>query len=223
MLRRRRGSKPLDLGELREVLHDGRVWTALGVVYAPNGQSHYSIEDNDVLVEVQLVQSGERGGGELVTCRLGAVGGALAGGACSGLWKVPAPGTEVAVLVPMGELEADPIIVGVLSSGGVPSELDADTLVLVGPKKIVVRGGDQVHIECASGQQVVIDDGSGSTEPLVRKSEFEAHTHGIPPLQVGGISTGTATAVVAPGPAGPKITDSNTPASITGTAILSSK
>lgn len=176
-------SRKLDLSSLRAALEDRRVWTALGLVQVPAGStSHYEITDDDVLVEVELLPAGEP-----LTCRLACTAAAGPGG---GVWCIPAPGTEVVVLVPHGEFENDPVIIGTLSSNTVPYGLSATTLVIVAPE----------------GGEVLIHDGSGSTEALVKKTEFTSHTHTID-----NISAGAATKTT------------NSPAAITGTTVLKAK
>lgn len=145
----RRGAKPLDLQPLRDALMDDRVHVGLGKVVKRDGEStHFEIADGDVLVEVDLVSDA----GQPLTCRLGG----MAGGAGTGLWRIPPVGTEVVVLIPMGELErADPVIVGTLASGTAPAGLDETTLVVLNPGKVRIHAtaGD-VEVE-ASGDVAV--------------------------------------------------------------------
>lgn len=148
--RGRRGAKRLDIAEVKKALRDRRLWSGLGVVRRfPGETAHYEIEVDDqpdVLVDVELVPNGER-----VFCRLGIAVGAV--------WKIPPVDTEVAVLIPEGDFDADPIIVAVLEAP--PDLLSETTVVIVAP----------------SGGEVLIYDGSGSPEPVVKKSEFDGHTH----------------------------------------------
>ncbi len=134
---------------MREALADSRVHSCLGLVVSRDG-SHFAIEDNDVLVELDLVPNEEP-----VTARMGVVG----GGQGVGIWFVPPVGSEVAVLVPDGELACGPVIVGVLSSGGLPDGVAEGVTVI------------------ANSSKVLIHDGSGGTFPLVTKAAYEAHVH----------------------------------------------
>jgi hypothetical protein len=201
-----RGSRKFQLNDLKDVLKDGRVWTAIGVVVKPEGEStHFEITTTDVFVEVQLLPDQEQ-----VLCIL----------ACSaGVWMVPPLGSTVAVLVPTGELQADPVIVGILQT---PGDGLTDTTVIV---------------QAPAGGQVLIHDGdSGSVEPVVRKSEFEAHTHPLPNLFVNAMAgpsgpTPPATYIpvtTLPGAPPPTVVptvpgDTDVPPAITGTSVLKAK
>lgn len=153
-LRSKKASKRIDLSDIREVLKDRRMWAGLGVVVAPtDGSPHWRIETDDsgtaidILVEV-VIQPDQIP----ITARLTA-----------GMWTVPAIDEEVAILIPAGQVDFQPIIVGILSSNSVPNA----TGQAPSPTQIVIARG-----------KVYIHDGSGGAEPLVRKSDFDGHTHG---------------------------------------------
>lgn len=142
-----RATRRPNMAEVRAALEDGRVWTGLGVVFGPDGGSHYEVDDDiGVLVHVELMPAREP-----LMCRLGGLG----EGDALGVWRIPPVGTEVAVLIPSGELDDDPMIVGVLSSGGTPGELDADTLVVKAPR-VVVLGSTEVIVGQTAGAEVTI-------------------------------------------------------------------
>lgn len=143
-------TRAVDLSELKEALAEGKIHTAIGTVTDEGVDNYFSIEDGDLIVELEL-----HPGGEQVSARMG-VGG---GGSGQGIWFIPPPGTEVAVLVPDGDLECGPIIVGIMSSGGLPDG--------VAPGVTVV----------ANSSKVLIHDGSGGTDQLVTKTAYEAHVH----------------------------------------------
>lgn len=173
------GGVTVNRAEVRDALEDGRVHCAIGlVVHRPNDDSHFTIETDangnpvDVSVEVDLMPRREA-----VTARLGA----LAGGTGSGIWRVPPPGTEVMVMVPRGELENGPVIVGELSSRGVPGALDKDSLVIINPGKVIMASkNDQVYL----GSQ----DGTGC-QPVHRKND-----HGSAgTLTIGAVGTTSVT------------------------------
>lgn len=154
-----RGSRRLEMSAMRVALGDGRYWAGIGLVYKPNGEpSHFEIDDDvGVLVHVELMPSQEP-----LMCRLGGLG----QGGTHGVWRIPPVGSEVAVLIPNGSLEGGPVLVAVLASGGVPSELDGDTVVIKGPSNVLVIGAEvQVRSE------------GGTAEPLITKSQFDAHVH----------------------------------------------
>jgi hypothetical protein len=149
----RRGHKPVDLSSLREALATGEMWSAIGVVRAREGEdSHFAIDDGDVLVDVDLSPEGTP-----VVCRLGAAGG-LAGG---GVWRVPPAGTEVAVMVIGGDPRAMPIIVAALPSGTLPAGVDEDVLLVVNPKKVrIVSTDEDVEVVASgSGKKVKLQGG----------------------------------------------------------------
>ena len=154
--RRRKAAKRFDPTDLREVLKDRRQWCAIGVVTKPiDGSQHWRIESEngtavDILVEVVLQPSQER-----VEARLAA-----------GMWLVPDLGDEVAVMLPAGRVDFMPTILAILSGNVVPTEGGQGPQ----PRRIVIA--------VPPGGEVYVHDGSGGAEPLVRRSEFNGHTHG---------------------------------------------
>lgn len=154
--RQRTRARKLDLEQMRELLKDRRVHTAYGIVVAPDGpNSHYDLDGVDLLIEVETSPD------QLdLTCRWGLGG--------QGPWTVPAVGDEVVILVPNGQIDFMPVIVGVLSTGVVPEG--------VAPSVTVISNGT-----------VYVHDGTlAGAESLVKKSEFEAHVHatGVGPSDV---------------------------------------
>lgn len=105
--RGRSASKRLDLTDMKRALGvDGfKMWCAIAIVQAPQGEQHFEVLADDVHVEVVTQPS-------LIplTCRLAA-----------GIWRIPDVGEEVVVLIPEGEIAFMPILVDVLSSGSVPT------------------------------------------------------------------------------------------------------
>lgn len=185
MRKRSGGSKPLDLSTMRELLRDRRTWVAHGVVEKPEGELHFEIADGDVMIEVRLADTGIP-----VTCRLAAT---------CGIWRVPAVGTEVAVLIPKGEIDGDPVVIATLEAA--PDQIaDGHTVIVV-----------------SSGKTLLVHDGdSGACEPLVRKSEFDGHKHALPIIVApnGNCTIGAPT---------PSPGDTGGAASVTGTRVLKSK
>lgn len=182
--RARRGSRRLPISELREAFADNRVWSGIGVVAKIDGEPHFEIADGDVLVSVTLIPTGEP-----LMCRLGAPG----GGSGIGFWRIPTVGTEVAIICPTGELDSDPIIVAALTSGTAPDGLAENKNIFIVP----------------DGETLEIRTPGGSVDRLVKKSEFDGHTHGAGTYKDGSNNTVTGTSAGA--------------ASVTGTAVLRSE
>lgn len=157
-MRRPKAAKRLPVAEFRELLRDHRMWCKLAIVYQPDDGLHYELITEgstlvDILVEVETVPDRVP-----LTCRLGTI----AGSSGKGIWSIPAVGDEVIVAVPDGQLDFIPSIVAQLSSGDIPNPSGE------GPttnRTVIVNG------------TVLIHDGSGGTEPLVLKSEFDIHKH----------------------------------------------
>lgn len=116
---------------VRAGLEDRRFWCGLGLVYKPDGEdSHFEVDGEvGVLVNVELMPDREP-----LLCRLGGLG----SGGTGGVWKIPPVGSEVVVVVDGGDIGGETYIVGVLSSGGTPSELDETTLVIKSPKVTII-------------------------------------------------------------------------------------
>lgn len=190
--RRKKPTKRFPQALLRGMLQqDRRLWTALGVVIDPEGVGeHYElvIENGvlvDILIEVETVPQRIH----LTGCRLATA----AAGAGQGIWTIPNVGDEVAVLVPDGQIDFSPMVVAILSSGDVPNPSGQGPA----PNRTIIVNGE-----------VLVHDGSGGAEALVKKSEFDGHTHGSGTYQAGGDDvTGTSSGA----------------ASVTGTTILKAK
>lgn len=128
-MRTGKGAKRPDTQTIRAWLGDGQMSTALGVVRKfPGEDSHFEVNTengtNEILVDVQIVPSGER-----LACRLGFGN--------DGVYRIPRIDTEVAVLLPYppGSLIKDPldyggIIVGCLNNNA-PEQLDNDDIVVI--------------------------------------------------------------------------------------------
>lgn len=135
-------------------MDDGAVWSAIGVVRARDGDnSHFAIDDGDVLVDVDLSPEGIP-----VVCRLGAAGG-LAGG---GVWRVPPDGTEVVVMVIGGDPRQMPTIVAALPSGTLPDDVDENVLLVVNTKKVrIVSTEEDVEVVASGAGKKVMLQGGG--------------------------------------------------------------
>jgi hypothetical protein len=151
-MRGRKASKRLDVTGLREALADRRIWAQLAVVAAPAGaSSHWELVadqqgNRHVLVDVETVPRRIE-----LRCRLGAG----AGGLGQGLWRIPAIGTEVAILVPDGQIDFQPVIVACLDSGAAPERLEdgrtilvaTDTVEITAPKVVLGPGPEGMAFE----------------------------------------------------------------------------
>lgn len=178
--RARKGAKRVDMAELREALRDRRVWTLFGTVTEPEGPgSHYRLVQEggktvDVLVEVETAPTVQD-----LTCRLSA----WAGGPGAGLWRVPAPGSEVVVAMPEGRLDMMPTIIGVLSSGDAGSERISD-------QRTVIVASDRIEITAPA--VFINDDGTGGVE-LAKKSDVDDLANYVQGHLHDGVTTGTGT------------------------------
>lgn len=191
--RQRFRSKRLDLTAMREVLQDQRVWARMGVVSAAEDGEHYLIDENaDVLLEVSLMPDED-----LTTCRLGS----LAGGPGRGVWAIPPVGTEVAVLVPDGQLDFMPIVIATLASGEVTSDLD---------ETVIVMSNNLGDIAVIPSGDVSLGE-KGATEQALRGNSFQSkfnsfvttfNTHVHPGVTSGGSSTGTPPSPATPSDSG---------------------
>lgn len=176
MMRRGGGSLGIGATPLAQAMRDGKIWAGVGLVVKRQGESqHYEIGDGDVLVSVDLMPEGQP-----LWCRLGAAGGGLG----NGVLRVPQVGAEVLVLVPRGELEEQPSIVAVLSSGAVDGDLDGDTLLIVNDKKVKIKttdgdialaADDNVTATSAHGK-VILGATSGGKE-IARKGDKAGGGH----------------------------------------------
>lgn len=158
-LRSKKATKRLDTNSLRALARDGRVWVDIGVVTKPPGEAQHwrkvdSAGRTDILVSVDGVTTGQDW-----DCRLSAAAGSVA----TGLWRVPAVGDEVVIVVPNGDASFMPVIVSALGSGQVPARAGDDKTVLVATDEIQLQvGGKVVRV---NGDKIQIGD--TAAEPLV--------------------------------------------------------
>jgi len=148
MKRRRGGSKRLDLAPLKEILKDRRCWTCMGTVVVPEGEStHFELITTNGQADI-LVDVETQPEGLDLTCRMND----------AAIYRIPKVGDEVAIVIPAGELSFMPIIVATMGKGGLPDGVGEDITVI------------------ANGE-VLIHDGAGGAEELVKKSAYEVHLH----------------------------------------------
>lgn len=97
-----------------------------------------------------------------------------------GFSSVPLEGAEGVALFPSGD-RGHPLII-VMSdrryrpTGGEPGEVTVYNN--TGASITITKDGD-IRARAAPGRDVLIDDGGGSTEPVVKRSEFLSHGHAI--------------------------------------------
>lgn len=131
--RGRSASKRLDMTDMKHALGvDGfKLWAAIAIVQAPQGEPHFEVLADDVHVEVVTQPSLIE-----LTCRLAA-----------GIWRIPDVGEEVVVLIPEGEIAFMPILVDVLSSGSVPTTQGPAlaTAVIARPHVLIHDGAGGAH------------------------------------------------------------------------------
>jgi hypothetical protein len=144
--RPRHAKRRLDLSGLKQALKDDRVFPCLGLVTDEDVDSHFDLDGDDLLVEVALVPGEER-----VSARLG-----FGAGPSAGSWFIPAVGSEVALMICDGDLEAGVFIVGILSSGAVPDGVAPGVMVIASPSKVLIH------------------DGAGGAAPVATKADIDA-------------------------------------------------
>lgn len=138
--------KRLDLTDMRELFKDRRLWSAIGIVMAPEGEQHWEIVQNDAGDGVDIiVEVVTQPGLETVSCRLPA-----------GVWDVPDEGDEVAIVFPEGDRDFMPVIVARLSTNVVPTAGGQGPQ----PGRIVI-----------ARDEVFVHDGNGGAVSLARKQD----------------------------------------------------
>lgn len=143
--RGQRPNKRLDLTEFRAALEDGKQWTALGVVVAPeDGGPHWEIVDGaDIMVEVELQPTRD-----VVQARL-----------AGGMWVVPDLGEEVAVVLPAGEISFMPTIVCILTASVPTGQAPSPNRIVIARSEIVAHdgAGGAVSLALKSDAQSIVD------------------------------------------------------------------
>lgn len=158
-----------------------------------DGESDYWEIDEDgcLVISVELDDGDEK------WCEAGPFG----GGSTRGLYALPAAGDEAIVVFPEGD-DKDAYLVQTFSTGNAPEDdLQAGRVLLMG------------------GEVYIYDADGASVEPLVKKSEHEAHTHSI----AGAVVIGAIPVVPAVAPTISPGERSSAPPTITGTTILKAK
>jgi hypothetical protein len=107
----------------------------VGQVFEPEGEGSFweRGDHGEILVHVETFPEGQD-----LTCRLGS----LSGGAGSGIWMVPKPGTTVGVICPSGELDHYPYIDAILDSCGAPERVSPDRAIWFSDTPIEIETPD---------------------------------------------------------------------------------
>lgn len=113
-----------------------------------------------------------------------------------GFYSVPIDGAEAVVLFPNGD-RAHPLVVVVgdrryRPTGGQPGETGLHNHVAAVRVRLLPSG--DIEINPAAGREVFIRTAGGSVDRLVKKSEFDGHTHGPGSFAAGGDPVTGATA-----------------------------
>ena len=201
--RQRKSSKRIDLTDLCKVLErmllSGRVWVEHGVVRKQEGAAaHWERKDDDILVDVLTMPAGQH-----LTCRLGAA----AGGTETGLWRVPAEGTEVIVASPMGRRDFLPTIVVCKSTAKAPDGVDTDRTILQAPDEL-----DLVSPAVKLGSRT-------ATQAIIKGTAYRADETNMLSLLQGWITAMDAIAASATGPSAPEKAAVVTASGLLGTAL----
>ena len=155
-MRGRKSSRRIDTDAIAAMCRDGRMWCKLGKVFKPDDQTaHWQVNDKGmILIEVETMPDGLD-----LTCRLATSG----SGGGFGLWAIPRVGSIVAVLVPDGQIEFEPVIVGVLDNNAAPDGLDETLTLLADDRPVAIR---------APGVQLGDSD---ATEAFIKGTSRRAH------------------------------------------------
>lgn len=96
-----------------------------------------------------------------------------------GLASVPDAGAEAVVLFPNGD-RTHPLVVAVSDRRYRPTGGKSGDVVVYnkhGAKIVLHADSGDIEIQPGKGGQVLIRDEGGDAEPLIRKSDFDGHTH----------------------------------------------
>lgn len=116
-----------------------------------------------------------------------------------GFSSVPPAGAEAVALFPNGD-RSHPLVIVASDRATRPTGQDSGEVSIYHPDgaRIHLLANGDVQIDCASGGRVLVSDGSGGSEPLITKSQYDAHTHptGVGPSGVPSNIATSGTAVL---------------------------
>lgn len=175
----------INTAALRDASEDDQVPCFTVTVKKHEGDAaHWRVnEDNDLVISV--VTHRHEVPIEALIGGIGALG--------RGVVFIPDEGTEGVVVFDHGDFEGDCTFFPRGSRGG----------------NVVGLGPGKVHV---IGLEVLVHDGAGGAEALVRKSEHDGHTHPAPALSTGSYGVGSD----------PVVRTGGAPA-VTGTSVLKAK
>ncbi len=134
---------------------------------------------------------------KLQLVQLGVLAGEVIDGAehhqAYGFSSVPLGGSEAVVLFPNGD-RGRPLVVSISDRRHRPTGGEAGEVTMyshTGAKVTMLNDGN-IEVQPAPGGEVFVRSDGGDAEPLVKKSEFDAHTHPAP----GGATSPPATPAV---------------------------
>lgn len=96
-----------------------------------------------------------------------------------GLASVPLAGSEAVVLFPNGD-RAHPLVVAVSDRANRPAGGEPGQITLYSPTsaaKVIITADGDIEVQPAPGREVFIREDGGSVDRLVKKSEYDDHTH----------------------------------------------
>ena len=124
-----------------------------------------------------------------------------------GFSSIPLAGAEVVVLFPNGD-RSHPLVIAASDRRYRPTAGQPGEVVVynnTGATITITKDGD-IKVKAAAGRQIIADDGSGGTGPLVTQAQFLNHAH----------------PTAATGPPSAPVAISPTP-TLTGTTVLQTK
>lgn len=95
-----------------------------------------------------------------------------------GFSSVPLAGAEAVVVFPSGD-HGHPLVVAVDDRRYRPTGLDPGEVAIYHKDgaRIHLKANGDIVVSAKPGGEVFIDDGAGGAEPMITKSQFDAHVH----------------------------------------------
>lgn len=98
-----------------------------------------------------------------------------------GFSAVPLPGAEAIAIFPNGD-RSHPLVFAAADRRYRPTDGDPGDVIMYGYQgaKVIMKATGDIEIQPAPGHEVLIRDAGGTVERLVKKGEYDAHTHPAP-------------------------------------------